>query len=123
MDYRNLHLLSSAVLYNTARKPSGKLLKVDRIVDKRRVGHNGEYLIKWNGWPTHACSWEPEDQVTTDLLRTYEKPLMPDSYRLEVAGANFYRTIITNLKGIQLLPWKQSWILMYNGICGLEGVS
>ena len=39
VDYRNLHLLSSAVLYNTARKPSGKLLKVDRIVDKRRVGH------------------------------------------------------------------------------------
>ena len=36
MEYKNLHLLSSAVLYNTARKSRGKFFKVDRIVEKRK---------------------------------------------------------------------------------------
>ena len=35
---------------------------------------------------------------------SYEKPLMPDSYRLEVAGVNFYHTIVTNLKGNSTAP-------------------
>ena len=35
---------------------------------------------------------------------SYEKPLRPDSYRLEVAGVNFYRTIVTNLKGNSTAP-------------------
>lgn len=29
---------------------------------------------------------------------------MPDSYRLEVAGVNFYHTIVTNLKGNSTAP-------------------
>ena len=35
-EYKNLHLLSSAMLYNTARKSRGKFFKVDRIVEKRK---------------------------------------------------------------------------------------
>lgn len=30
---------------------------------------NNEYLVKWKGWPLHACSWEPEDHLTPALLR------------------------------------------------------
>ena len=38
VEYKNLHLLFSAVLYNTARKSRGKFFKVDRIVEKRKFG-------------------------------------------------------------------------------------
>ena len=36
VEYKNLHLLSSAVVYNTARKSRGKFFKVDRMVEKRK---------------------------------------------------------------------------------------
>ena len=36
VEYKNLHLFSSAVLYNTARKSRGKFFKVNRMVEKRK---------------------------------------------------------------------------------------
>lgn len=37
VDYRNLRLLSLAVLYNTAKKPRTKFFEVDRIIEKRKL--------------------------------------------------------------------------------------
>ncbi|KAJ7386844.1 La ribonucleoprotein [Desmophyllum pertusum] len=104
VDYKNLNALSSVVLYDTARKVKGKFFEVDRLIEKRKVGHNKEYLVKWTGWPMHACSWEPEDHLTPDLLRTYEKPPKPNSYQLELAGRHFYHAMLTSVKGKSAAP-------------------
>lgn len=39
VDYKNLNALSSVVLYDTARKVKGKFFEVDRLIEKRKVGH------------------------------------------------------------------------------------
>ena len=39
VDYQNLHYLSSVVLYDTSKKPRNKFFNVDRIIEKRKVGH------------------------------------------------------------------------------------
>lgn len=37
-------------------------------------------------------------------FRTYEKPLKLDSYRLEMAGRNFYHATLTSVKGKSSAP-------------------
>ena len=37
-------------------------------------------------------------------FRTYEKPLKLDSYRLEMAGRNFYHAMLTSVKGKSSAP-------------------
>ena len=39
VDYRNLHYLSSVVLYDTSKRPRNNFFNVDRIIEKRNVGH------------------------------------------------------------------------------------
>ena len=38
-NYKDLNEISSVVLYDTARKGKGKFFEVDRLIEKRKVGH------------------------------------------------------------------------------------
>ena len=50
--------------------------KVDRILShrQRKVGRRvvHEYLIKWLGYPDTDNSWEPESNLTPDLVQAYK---------------------------------------------------
>ena len=42
----------------------------------KRVGATGkhEYLVKWNGWPTSAATWEPLSSFATPyVVNNFEK--------------------------------------------------
>ena len=39
LNYKDLNEISSVVLYDTARKGKGKFFEVDRLIEKRKVGH------------------------------------------------------------------------------------
>lgn len=116
VDYRQLNLFSSAILYDTSIKRSrSKFYAAERIIERRRksqvndsfilniannlrlcvdtdrrdshvcefpgrikiqyqfsfdkIFQDYEYLIKWQGWPFHSCSWEPSENLNPALLR------------------------------------------------------
>merc|ERR1719369_101543 len=49
--------------------------EVERIVDKRIVDGNTEYLVKWKGWDNEKDkTWEPEENLvgSEKLIRKYE---------------------------------------------------
>ena len=39
VNYKHLNAISSVVLYDTARKSKGKFFEVDRLIEKKKVGH------------------------------------------------------------------------------------
>lgn len=39
LNYKDLNEISPFVLYDTARKGKEKFLEVDRLIEKRKVGH------------------------------------------------------------------------------------
>lgn len=39
LNYKDLNEISSVVLYDTARKGKEKFFEVDRLIEKRKVGH------------------------------------------------------------------------------------
>ena len=39
LNYKYLNEISSVVLYDTGRKGKGKFFEVDRLIEKRKVGH------------------------------------------------------------------------------------
>ena len=38
VDYKSLNSLSSVILYNTGKKPRGRYYKVERVIEKKRLG-------------------------------------------------------------------------------------
>ncbi|KFY68175.1 hypothetical protein V496_01250 [Pseudogymnoascus sp. VKM F-4515 (FW-2607)] len=51
--------------------PKG-VYQVDKILGSKEVGRNKYYLIKWKGYNTKDNSWEPEVNVSTDLVAAFE---------------------------------------------------
>ncbi|KAL1510844.1 hypothetical protein AB1Y20_007129 [Prymnesium parvum] len=45
---------------------------VESIVDRRKIDGVTEYLIKWKGWPSSDNTWEPEENVTQELVAEFE---------------------------------------------------
>ncbi|CAB4044741.1 Hypothetical predicted protein [Paramuricea clavata] len=107
LDYQQLDSLSSVVLYDTPRKKRKVLPRkysVERIISKRKIKGEYEYLIKWDGWPLTACSWEPSSHLDEELLRGYEIPPTPHPERLETACRQFYQAITTSLRSKSVAP-------------------
>lgn len=50
--------------------PKGVYL-VDEILGSKKVGGIKHYLIKWKGYKTEHNSWEPEVNVSTDLVAAF----------------------------------------------------
>lgn len=47
---------------------------VEKILGRRKVGSNVEYLVKWEGYGTHEATWEPRSNILNDaLLETFER--------------------------------------------------
>ncbi|CAB4015417.1 Hypothetical predicted protein [Paramuricea clavata] len=99
VDYSQLNSFSSAVLYDTApKRRKSKFYAVERIIERRRRSQDYEYLIKWQGWPFHSCSWEPSENLNLTLLRSYDQPSRPDKTRFEQSCRNFLHAIQSGLK-------------------------
>ena len=46
---------------------------VEKVVSKRKAkGGKTEYLIKWQGYEESDNTWEPEDNVSDDLITEFE---------------------------------------------------
>ena len=50
----------------------GKAYKVEDILGKRQVDGVVQYRIKWQGYPRWQNSWEPEHNVSPDLIAYWE---------------------------------------------------
>ncbi|KAJ7375134.1 La ribonucleoprotein [Desmophyllum pertusum] len=107
IDYQQLHNLSSVVLYDTPKKKLKtypQTYNVERIIYRRKVRNDHEYLIKWEGWPLESCTWEPSSHLTPELLRNYDNPPRPSQVRLHEAGRQVYSAILSSLKSKSLAP-------------------
>lgn len=50
--------------------PKG-VFQVDEILGSKKVGGIKHYLIKWKGYKKEQNSWEPEGNVSTDLVAAF----------------------------------------------------
>ncbi|XP_028416868.1 chromobox protein homolog 5-like [Dendronephthya gigantea] len=67
----------SKSLKSRKRKASREFYPVERLVSKKRVRNTTEYLVKWKGYSAFQNTWEEEDNLTADLIRSYNKPCIP----------------------------------------------
>ncbi|XP_022794721.1 uncharacterized protein LOC111333421 [Stylophora pistillata] len=79
--FRQMQKISSADLVwghqNLKKKKttaSKDYFPVERLVSKRTTRSTTQFLIKWKGFSAFFNSWEDEENLTTDLIRSYNKP-------------------------------------------------
>ncbi|CAB4025927.1 Hypothetical predicted protein [Paramuricea clavata] len=130
VDYVQMNSLSSVVLYNSKpKRRDSKFYAAERVITRRKKPYvsiktafsqiysqfelmhcevfffeGDEYLIKWQGWPYHSCSWEPSENLSIALLRSYEQPLKPDGPKFEQACRDFMNVVQTSLKSKSVSP-------------------
>jgi hypothetical protein len=60
---------------------------VERILAKRKVGRQQQYLVKWQGYPAEDNSWEPRSNLhCPDLLAEFEAAQQADHADPAAAG-------------------------------------
>ena len=52
----------------------GEFFKVEKVLKKRITASGSiEYLLKWQGYPPSANTWEPPNNITPDLIEEFHK--------------------------------------------------
>ncbi|KAG1652252.1 hypothetical protein GQR58_026427 [Nymphon striatum] len=74
-----------------------KLIRYVEFDDFFRLGDHS-YLVEWEGWPLSAASWEPEANITDDLLRSYACPAVSENRKQEEL-TTFFVTLHRRLRG------------------------
>lgn len=46
---------------------------VNNVMAEAEIGDEVRYLIDWHGFPLHEASWEPEENLGEDLLKTWRE--------------------------------------------------
>lgn len=66
---------------------SGPYFEVEKILKRRIKMGRVQYFLKWKGFPDTDNSWEPESNVTKDLITEFEKtfPASPAASRTSSA--------------------------------------
>jgi hypothetical protein len=54
------------------------------------IFQNYKYLVDWQGYSLSNASWQPQENLTDDVVAGYEKPSIIDSDRLNSAVVNFH---------------------------------
>ncbi|XP_028412495.1 uncharacterized protein LOC114535332 [Dendronephthya gigantea] len=80
--YTQLHNASSVdLLWGTSERKrtrknqvSTSFYPVERLVSKRMKKNSTEYLVKWKNYSAFENSWEHEENLTEDLIRSYDQP-------------------------------------------------
>lgn len=53
---------------------TNKVYEVDKIINSRKTKKgNIEFYIKWKGWVSKYNSWEPENNVSDDLIKEFDQ--------------------------------------------------
>ena len=55
--------------------------------------------MDWDGWPISVTSWQPEENLTQDIIASYEVPEIMDKRRIEETAVNLFMTIQKRLTG------------------------
>ncbi len=50
---------------------SQPLYEIEKIISTKIVGEKSLYLIKWKGYPSSQITWEPENSMSPQLLRSF----------------------------------------------------
>ena len=58
---------------------SSPYYEVEKILKQRMKNGHRQFLLKWKGFPESENSWEPESNVTADLVSEFEKSLVTSS--------------------------------------------
>nr|XP_058969958.1 heterochromatin protein 1-like [Pocillopora verrucosa] len=78
-------------------RDSSKNSRVERLISRRTSHGTVQYLVKWKGYSAFHNSWEDEDNLTTDLIRTYDKPIV-DKERLTRNVDNLRLSVLFKLR-------------------------
>ena len=54
-------------------KPKRDTYNVEEILDKKMLGRNFKYLIKWEGYPDEENSWEPRKNLPKEMVDEFEE--------------------------------------------------
>ena len=57
------------------------------------------YHVHWAGWPLSASSWEPEQNLTRDVVESYDHPLGITKERTDVGRETHLLALQNYLRG------------------------
>ena len=66
---KEVKLAKATPLPDQRRRTTG-VYSVSKLLDKRQTNNlsEPEYLVLWEGYSIHECTWEPESHITADLI-------------------------------------------------------
>ena len=80
------------------------------------------YLIDWDGWPISPATWETWENVTQDIIATYEAPEIKNKRRVEETAVYLFVTIQKRLTSTGCTPFEVSMPLdVFRHCCGQKG--
>jgi hypothetical protein len=56
--------------------PEDNQWKVEKLVNKRRIGRTVQYLVKWLGYPDSENTWEKRKDIDPDTVVAFEADLL-----------------------------------------------
>jgi hypothetical protein len=56
--------------------PEDNQWKVEKLVNKRRIGRTVQYLVKWLGYPNSENTWEKRKDIDSDTVAAFEADLL-----------------------------------------------
>jgi hypothetical protein len=59
-----------------ALDPEDNQWRVEKSVEKRRIGRAIQYLVKWLGYPDSENSWERKKDIDLDTVAAFEAELL-----------------------------------------------
>uniref|UniRef100_A0A7M5XM07 Chromo domain-containing protein n=2 Tax=Clytia hemisphaerica TaxID=252671 RepID=A0A7M5XM07_9CNID len=73
LDYKSFHVSSTAseheaMAASRRRKTGANVWQAEEILAEKKIGRHTKYLIKWAGFGTEDCTWEPRENLLDERL-------------------------------------------------------
>lgn len=69
---------------------------VEEILDKKKMGKYYKYLIKWQGFPDEANTWEPKKYLPKLMIKEFEEKFIPNDEKVHENEKEFTVSKIEN---------------------------